>query len=494
MARILLLNPGRWGRGITPIWVASHAAVLRTRGHEVALFDATFFLDWAQNENAFNTANHQYQPSDYERMVTFSETPVHVALQRRIDEFQPDLIFWSALSSHIHGEGEYVAIQFGNELLQAVRHQAILAAGGLQPTADIHATRSRFSEIGYLIGGESELVLADFADALQAGADEFNIPGLVARHQAESAAGSRQSIIRDLDVLGPYDYSLFDDQTLLRPYCGEVVRAVDYELSRGCPFTCGYCVETVIQRYYGLDEATPRGALRHPDRYLRHKSAQRIFGEMEDLHRNRGVTLFRCQDTNFLTIDRKTLLALSDLLETANLPIRLYVETRPEGINEKSAQLLKRLRVDGVGMGIELATQGFREAKLNRFSDQGSIERAFILLKEAGIRRTAYNIIGIPDQDERSIIETVEFNRRLAPDNITVAFFSPYMGTEQQRQGTEKNYFLDYEFDLDSQLRTMSRHSKLGSELLAFYKKFFVQLVRDESINLAMLKQQHGLK
>jgi hypothetical protein len=67
------------------------------------------------------------------------------------------------------------------------------------------------------------------------------------------------------------------------------------------------------------------------------------------------------------------------------------------------------------------------------------------------------------------------------------------MGTEQQRQGTEKKYFLDYEFDLDSQLRTMTRHTNLGSDLLAFYKQFFVQLVRDPSLNLDELKRQHGL-
>ena len=493
MARILLLNPGRWGRGITPIWIASHTAILRARGHEVALFDSTFFRDWAQNENAFNTANQQYQPSAYEQQVTFSEIPVRIALHEKVEEFKPEIIFWSALSSHIHGEGEYAAIQFGQELLHSLNHTAVHVSGGLQPTADMEATRNRFPEIDYIIGGESEMVLADFADAHDAKASSFDIPGLVSQQDRSGSAVQRQKLIKDMDSIGPYDYSLFDDQVFLRPYCGEVVRAVDYELSRGCPFTCGYCVETVIQRYYGMIEATPRGALLRPKDYLRHKSPQRIFAEIESLYHDKAVTLFRCQDTNFLTIDRETLQALADLFDTARLPIRLYIETRPEGINEKSLELLKRLQVDGVGMGIELATQGFREEKLNRFSNQGAIERAFNLLRQGGIRRTAYNIIGIPDQDEASIIETIEFNRRLDPDNITVAFFSPYLGTEQQRQGSEKKYFLDYEFDLDSQLRTLTRHAHLGSDLLAFYKQFFVQLVRDPSLEIDNLKKQNGL-
>ena len=489
MARILFLNPGRWGRGITPIWIASHTAVLKARGHEVALFDATFFADWAQNENAFNTSNQQYKPSQYDSMVRFETGPVAEALQGKLDAFAPDIVFWAALSSHIHGEGEYAAIQFGHELMAQVNCRATLVCGGLQPTAAAEATAERFASVDCFIAGESEFVLADLVDAIQAGQPVGDIPGVVRRTAEGIVAGPRQPIVSDMDTIGAYDYSLFDDQVFLRPYNGEVVRAVDYELSRGCPFTCGYCVETVIQRYYGFTETTPRGALREFNKYLRHKSAERIFEEILTLYNDYGVTLFRCQDTNFLTIDRPTLQALADRLDTADLPIRLYIETRPEGINPSTIPLLKRLRVDGVGMGIEMATQEFRETYLHRFADQPAIERAFELLRDAGIQRTTYNIIGIPDQTEESILETVAFNRALNPDNMTVAFFSPYLGTEQQQRGAEKDYFLDYEFDLDSQLRTMTHHSVLSAPLLAFYKRHFVRLVREGTGSLDALKR-----
>ncbi len=493
MARVLLLNPSRWGRGITPIWIASHTAVLKSAGHEVSLFDATFFSDWAQNENSFNTANLQYQPSAYESLIKFDETPVTAALQTKLDAFVPDFVFWAAISAHIHGEGEYAAIQFGHDLITQTSCAAIKVCGGLQPTASASETAARFSSVDYFIGGESEFVLRDVVDGWQSGEPLDGIPGLICRMGTDIVEGPRQPIISDLDTIGPYDYSLFDDQIFLRPYCGEVTRAVDYELSRGCPFTCSYCVETVIQRYYGFEEKTPRGALRELNRYLRHKSAKRAFQEIADLHNGYGITLFRCQDTNFLTIERSTLLELADLFDANEMPIRLYIETRPEGINPSTIPLLKRLRVDGVGMGIELATQGFREDVLNRFSDQGAIVRAFALLREAGIRRTAYNIIGIPDQTEESILETIAFNQTLDPDNVTVAFFSPYLGTEQQRQGAKKDYFLDYEYDLDSQLRTMTHHSVLSARVLAFYKQNFVRLVREGLDSLPALKQSESL-
>ena len=103
---------------------------------------------------------------------------------------------------------------------------------------------------------------------------------------------------------------------------------------------------------------------------------QKIFEELEYLNKKKKVELIRCQDTNFLTNDRHVLLELSDLIDKSDLDFKLYIETRPEGINEKSIELLKKLKVDGVGMGVELADEKFREDELNRFANQ---EKTFAL-------------------------------------------------------------------------------------------------------------------
>ncbi len=492
MARVLFLHPSKWGRGITAIWIASHAAVLKGRGHEVRLFDCTFYRDWTENENAYNTRNLQYQPTDYDRTIEWNVGDVREDLAQTVAEIQPDIIFWSAISSHIHGEGEYVSIQYGNELLREIDTPALRICGGLQPTAAPHDTLQRFPELTYMIPGESEFVLAEIADSYP-DAEPERIKGLVYRNKDGGVAvNPPQQIISDMDTIPPYDYSLFDDQVFLRPYAGQVVRAVDYELSRGCVFTCTYCVETVIQRYYGFTEHSRRGALKKAKAYLRNKSARRVFDELRKLSHDYRITLIRSQDTNFLTIDRNMLEELAGLFEQEPLPIKLYIETRPEGINPATVTLLKRLHVDGVGMGVELSTQAFRENSLNRFADQEKIVTAFKLLRGAGIQRTAYNIIGLPGQREESIIETIVFNQKLDPDNVTVAFYSPFLGTELSREGTIQQYFSDYEVNLDAQLRTTSRHSEVTPELLNFYKENFVSLVRNGLDDLPGLKSAAG--
>ena len=137
MAKVLFINPSKWGRGITPIWIASHSSVLKSNNHNVELFDSTFFENWSEkNEIKYNTSNNQYQPSNYHKYIKYNSNNIFETLQKYVSKYQPDVIFWSAFSSHIHGEGEYVNIQYGYELVKNLETTAILVTGGLQPTAD----------------------------------------------------------------------------------------------------------------------------------------------------------------------------------------------------------------------------------------------------------------------------------------------------------------------------------------------------------------------
>lgn len=490
MAKILIVNPSKWGRGITPIWIPSHSAQLKARGHSVELFDATFYQDWTINEVKFNTENQQYKATKYFDYIQYNPNDIIADFQSAIDRFAPDIIIVSALSSHIHGEGEYVNIQYGDYLLGRVTTRAVTVAAGLQPTAMGETIGEKYPNIQYFIMGESEFVLADIADAMDAGAPFNALDGLIYVSDGQVKINKPQPIISDMDAIGVYDYSLFDTQVFYRPYNGDVVKAVDYELSRGCIYTCSYCVETVIQKYYGFAESSANGVLKNFKGYLRHKSAQRIFDELKILNEKFGVTLIRCQDTNFLTIDRDTLAELADLMDGSDLNVMLYIETRPETITRESIKLLRRLHVDGVGMGIEMSSEQFRQGSLHRFVSQDKIVDAFALLKENGIKRTAYNIIGLPNETEEMVLSTVEFNRTIAPDNMTVAFYSPYAGTYMQDPNRNSIAIDEFMDNVDGQLRFASNYSAMQTELLAFYKKNFNALVRNGLQDLDSMKQR----
>ena len=489
MAKILLIQPNKWGRGITSIWIPSHTGILKARNHDVKLFDCTFYKNWTENELDFNTRNQQYQPTEYSKLVKYNDNNIFDEFQKLVNSFKPDIIFWSGLSSHIHGEGEYVNIQYGNMLVEKIFTSAKKIAGGLQPTGDPKHMPIRFPNIDFFIRGESELVLAELADKIDQGKELTTTDGLIWKKDNEIIINKPQKIISDMDTISTYDYSVFDVQIFLRPYNGRIVKGVDYELSRGCVYACSYCVETTIQQYYGFTEITDQGTIKNASGYLRSKSAKRVFEEMKTLNQKFGIEFFRCQDTNFLTIDHNVLNELAELISNSELPIYLYIETRPEGINKSSIELLKKLKVDGVGMGIEVSSEAFRKNNLNRFPAQDKIIEAFSLLKDAGIKRTSYNIIGLPNETEDMIIETIKFNSLLQPDNITVAFYSPYLGTNLQEESEKLGDFNNYEYNVDNQLRTVTKSSSIDKNLLNFYKKEFTKLVRDGLGKLDELKK-----
>lgn len=479
MAKILFVNPNKWGRGITPIWIASHYSVLK-QNHSVQLFDATFFANWTDNEIDYNTRNRQYKKSNYSKLVKFSKESVFDELQKKILNFKPDIIFWSAISSHIHGEGEYVNIEHGHDLLSKVNTiDAKLITGGLQATAAPEIIFKNFDKINFLIRGESELVLEEIANKFDQKKSIEMVNGLVFYdNNKKIKINPRQELISNLDQLPDYDYTIFDKQNFLRPYNGSVLKVIDYELSRGCIYTCSYCVETVIQQYYGFLDKTPRGALKNAKKYLRNKSPEKVYRELKFARDKIGINLVRAQDTNFLTIEPSLLSGLEKLILNNPLDIKFYIETRPEGINEKTISLLKNLGVDGVGMGLELAGSTFREKNLNRFVNEEKIVKAFDLLKKAKIKRTSYNIIGLPEQTEEDILKTIEFNKDIDPDNVTVAFYTPYIGTEQQIKSAKLNYFDNYEKNIDGQLRSVSKDQTIPVNKLNFYKENFFQLVK----------------
>ena len=489
MAKILLIQPNRWGRGITSIWIPSHTGILKSKNHDVKLFDCTFYKNWAEGELDYNTQNQQYQPTEYSKLVKYIESDIFDEFQKLVNSFEPDIIFWSAISSHIHGEGEYANIQYGNMLVEKISTSAKKIAGGLQPTGEPKQMLTRFPNVDFFIMAESELVLTELADKIDQRKDLLTTNGLIWKKDGKIIINKPQQIISDMDAISTYDYSMFDDQVFLRPYNGRVVRGVDYELSRGCVYACSYCVETTIQQYYGFTEITDQGIIKNASAYLRSKSAKRIFAEMNTLNQKFGIEYFRCQDTNFLTIDHNVLNELSELINSSGLPIYLYVETRPEGINKSSVELLKKMKVDGVGMGIEVSSEAFRKNHLNRFPAQDKIIEAFSLLKDAGIKRTSYNIIGLPNETEDMIIDTIKFNSVLQPDNITVAFYSPYLGTKLQTESEKLGDFDSYEYNVDNQLRTVTKSSKIDKDLLNFYKKNFTKLVRDGLEKLNELKK-----
>ena len=83
-----------------------------------------------------------------------------------------------------------------------------------------------------------------------------------------------------------------------------------------------------------------------------------------------------------------------------------------------------------VFFGVESGNEKVRSEIMGRKMSNDEIINAFDLCHQCGLETLAVNIIGVPGESEKEILDTVKLNRRLLPTVSGVNIFYPYAGTE----------------------------------------------------------------
>jgi radical SAM superfamily enzyme YgiQ (UPF0313 family) len=72
------------------------------------------------------------------------------------------------------------------------------------------------------------------------------------------------------------------------------------------------------------------------------------------------------------------------------------------------------------------------------------------IIKEAGMRVVTSNMIGLPEETEGDIRETIKLNRLIASDLADVNYFYPFLGTELGDKCYQNGYVKDHSQELVS--------------------------------------------
>jgi radical SAM superfamily enzyme YgiQ (UPF0313 family) len=473
---VLLLNTNSWGRAFTPIGLSTVSSLLKERGHSTKLFDTTFYDDWEINEQAEGEKYLSYKYTDLSSYgVEVNKGSQVEDLKHLVDEYQPDLIIFSILSSHLQGEGEYNMYYYGKELLKKSGLNNIpVLVGGIVPSV-IPEEVMNDGLVDIICRGECEEAIAELVDKMERGEDITTIKNLWVKKGNTIYKNDVRPLDPNLDNLPYMDLSIFDDKNFFRPFMGKVYRAIDAELSRGCYYRCNYCVETAVQDLYGY-EKSKSGIVIDDRGYHREKSVDRILAEFKFLKENFNLEFIRFQDTKFLSMRYEKLRELSEKYPV-EVGLPFYIETRPEDLTEKNSELLKVMGCVGVGMGLEQGSRVFRKNMLNRPCAEKVIIQACKNLRDQGIRATTYNVIGFPDETRSNIMETIELNRKAKPSSMTIAFYSPYVGTPMYALSREKGIIPEDVTCLDQKLFAKVNLESLSAEELKGLRNTFVMYV-----------------
>ena len=270
---------------------------------------------------------------------------------------------------------------------------------------------ARVPEVDGMFVGEPEdavLQLARLQDASALG----EVPSLTYRphgpagpvlpHRAHgSFSGFMTAPYPAWDLLSLRNYSL---PLVDKPY-------VIVETSRGCPYSCDFCVAPI-----------------HQGHKFRERSAVALVDEMERSHRELGVEFFYLWGDT-VTLNVKSFTAFCDELIARNLPIRWFGNARADNLTDPAfVHRLKRAGCWMLALGIETESEDVRKDMVKRLERQ-KIQAAFRNMRDAGIKSFAFFIFGYPGETLATMDQTVEYAIELDPDFANFYPAVPYPGT-----------------------------------------------------------------
>lgn len=193
--------------------------------------------------------------------------------------------------------------------------------------------------VDFVMMGEGEITFAHFLKALLEGEELKQVPGLMLRNDDGTITDTGFRQVMDMSQI-PFPYAFMDMKELEH-------RIIYYESSRGCPFSCAYCLSSIDKklRFRSLDLVLPElewflqakvPQVKFVDRTFNCKKshAMAIWQYIRD-HDN-GITNFHFEIAADL-LDKDEL----DLLSTMR-PGLVQLEIGVQSTNEKTLETIRR--------------------------------------------------------------------------------------------------------------------------------------------------------
>lgn len=459
--RVLLVNCNTPMDNLIPAGISLISAVLKADGFQVRLFDTTFYkpAGFLTGDEA-RAGTLQVRKTDLEEVgIRPKPGPITEDFLRLVEEYRPHVIGFSIIEC---------TYPLSLELAQAVAdydRRVPRIFGGVHATFAAPALAAE-PLVDIICRGEGEYPMLELCRALRDDCDWATIPNLWVKRNGSILRNPLRGAV-DLDALPDQDWEIYERERFWKPMGGRIWITGTFEMNRGCPYSCMYCIN------YGLNKLYKRlGG------YYREKSIPVLIREMKDKKRGYGLQLAYLVAESFLTTSRQRLAQFADLYpREVSLPF--WVEARPESIREDKVRLLEACGCEGISVGVESGNEGFRKQYMDRHMSNDKIVRAFEILAKSRLRVSANNVIGFPTETREMIFETIELNRRFPRvDGVMCALYNPYHGTRLREIAEAGGYIEPGALAADYRKETILRMEHLTAEEIRGLQRTFPLYVK----------------
>lgn len=273
-------------------------------------------------------------------------------------------------------------------LLKRVRPEVIIVVGG--PEVSYESAEQQIVQLAdYLITGEADLAFADLCRTLLAGRS--------AAHRILSAPLPQMQELR-------LPYEFYSDEDIAQ-------RVIYVEVSRGCPFTCEFCLSALEIPVRMADPAIFLAAM----------------GRLLE----RGARQFKFVDRTFNLNLRVSRMILQFFLDNLQPGLFLHFEMIPDRLPESLRELIVLFPAGSLQFEIGVQTLNPDVGQLiSRRQDAADLERNFRFLRtETGVHIHADLIVGLPGESLESFAAGFDRLYRLQPQEIQIGLLKRLRGT-----------------------------------------------------------------
>lgn len=276
----------------------------------------------------------------------------------------------------------------------------------------------RYLEADLGICGEGEVAFATLLHALERGDDLSGIAGLCLPG-AEVQMGC--AVRAELETLPLPDPSLWN-----APTGTEDEIWIPYQTRRGCPMRCSYCSTPA------LEGTTIR---KHPVNEVVNGIAR---------HVEAGFNHFYFVDNTF-NLPQKYAKDLCTALGSAGLGIRWRCILYPGFVDEEMVRKLAEAGCVEVSLGFESGCPAILR-KFNKKYDVDQVRAASEMLRNYGISRIGFLLLGGPGETRESVLESLAFADSLKLDMLKLTMgIRIYPGTALERVAREEGLITEGE-------------------------------------------------
>ncbi len=418
--RVLFLYPNTYGMNMLPPAIAFFSAILKKAGHEVELFDATYYqMDYGIDSDGSKMETLNVIPFDMGKYgIQKRDSDWKDDLRRQVDRFRPDLIALSSTEDMWH-----LGVRLLESIENQIRHNSIpVIVGGVFPTfaPDIVI---RHYLVDLVCVGEGENALLDLCKRIEEGSNFNKISNTWAKDRNNHIEKNKITKPVDINENPIIDISLFEEARLYRPMAGRVYRMFPVETHRGCPYTCTFCNSPDQMNLY--DKEVGGG-------FFRKKRMDVVYRELKHLKDNLGCEYNYFWADTFLALNTREFDEFCEMYSDIKLPF--WMQTRPETVTDYKIRRLSEVGLHRISFGLEHGNEEFRRKVLDRKWSNGDITDALKIPHKYGIQYSVNNITGFPGETRELAMDTVEINRLIDADNYNIYSFVPFHGTPLRRE------------------------------------------------------------